>query len=71
MTKKIYSVNEHGYYGDSAVLLFPKCCIRNVKELQEKYLEIIYEEGFQEEFQQLLKDYVGRPTPLFFGRTVE
>jgi tryptophan synthase beta chain len=39
----------------------------NVKELQEKYLQIIYEPGFQNDFWNLLRDYVGRPTPLFLA----
>ncbi|MEK7226617.1 MAG: tryptophan synthase subunit beta, partial [Bacteroidota bacterium] len=45
----------------------PEMLHRNVEELRTKYLEIIYEDGFQKEFQQLLKDYVGRPTPLYFA----
>ncbi len=40
---------------------------RNVEELRTKYLEIIYEEEFQKEFQYLLRDYVGRPTPLYLA----
>jgi tryptophan synthase beta chain len=40
---------------------------RNVEELRTKYLEIIYDESFQKEFQQLLRDYAGRPTPLYFA----
>jgi tryptophan synthase beta chain len=40
---------------------------RNVKELREKYLQIMYEDAFQKEFQYLLHDYAGRPTPLFFA----
>jgi len=41
---------------------------RNVEELRTKYLDIIYEESFQEEFHELLKDYAGRPTPLYFAK---
>ncbi len=45
---------------------------RNVEELRTKYLDIIYEEGFQKKFRELLKDYAGRPTPLYFaGRLSE
>ena len=40
---------------------------RNVEELRTQYLRIIYEPSFQEEFQKLLHDYAGRPTPLFFA----
>jgi tryptophan synthase beta chain len=40
---------------------------RNVEELKTRYLDIIYSESFQKEFQLLLKDYAGRPTPLYFA----
>ncbi len=57
----------HGYYGQFGGAFIPEMLHRNVEELRTKYLEIIYEDGFQKEFQQLLKDYVGRPTPLYFA----
>ena len=62
-----YTVNEHGYYGNFGGAFIPEMLYPNVKELQDNYLKIIYEEGFQKEFQQLLTDYVGRPTPLFLA----
>ncbi len=62
-----YTVNEHGYYGNFGGAFIPEMLYPNVKELQDKYLEIIYSENFQKEFWQLLTDYVGRPTPLFFA----
>jgi len=62
-----FSVDEYGYYGDFGGAFVPEMLYPNVKELQENYLKIIYEDGFQKEFQQLLKDYVGRPTPLFLA----
>lgn len=62
-----FSVNEHGYYGNFGGAFIPEMLYPNVKELQENYLKTIYEEGFQNEFQQLLRDYVGRPTPLFYA----
>ena len=62
-----YTVNEQGYYGNFGGAFIPEMLYPNVKELQEKYLDIIYEEGFQKEFWQLLTDYVGRPTPLFYA----
>ena len=62
-----YSVNEHGYYGNFGGAFIPEMLYPNVKELQENYLKIMYEENFQKEFQQLLVDYVGRPTPLFYA----
>lgn len=62
-----YSVNEKGYYGRFGGAFIPEMLYPNVEELRKNYLTIIYEPEFQEEFKQLLKDYVGRPTPLFFA----
>lgn len=69
MTTKenIFSVNEHGYYGDFGGAFIPEMLYPNVKQLQEQYLTIMEEPAFQQEYQQLLRDYVGRPTPLFFA----
>ncbi len=63
-----YSVNEKGYYGNFGGAYIPEMLYPNVEELQQKYLQIIYEPSFQAEFQQLLEDYVGRPTPLFYAK---
>ena len=59
--------NEQGYYGQFGGAYIPEMLHRNVEELRTKYLEIIYEEEFQKEFQYLLRDYVGRPTPLYLA----
>ena len=59
--------NEQGYYGSFGGAYIPEMLHRNVEELRTRYLEIMQEEGFQKEFQQLLRDYVGRPTPLYFA----
>ena len=59
--------NEQGYYGRFGGAYIPEMLHRNVEELRTRYLEIINEEGFQKEYQQLLQDYVGRPTPLYFA----
>ena len=68
MTKeKEYQPDEWGYYGDFGGAYIPEMLHRNVEELKSKYLEIIYDESFQKEFNALLKDYVGRPTPLFYA----
>jgi len=63
-----YSVDERGYYGNFGGAYVPEMLYPNVEELQQKYMEIIYEPGFQEELQGLLRDYVGRPTPLYFAK---
>ncbi|MFC4816759.1 tryptophan synthase subunit beta [Flavobacterium sp. GCM10023249] len=62
-----YQVNEKGFYGEFGGAFIPEMLYPNVEELREQYLEIIAKPDFQEEFQQLLKDYVGRPTPLYFA----
>lgn len=63
-----YNVNEKGYYGDFGGAYIPEMLYPNVEELRQRYLQITSEEGFKKEFQQLLKDYVGRPTPLYFAQ---
>jgi tryptophan synthase beta chain len=60
--------DEQGYYGRFGGAYIPEMLHRNVEELRTKYLEIIYELAFQKEYQQLLHDYVGRPTPLYFAQ---
>lgn len=63
----IGSPNEQGYYGSFGGAYIPEMLHRNVEELRTKYLEIMYEEEFQKEFRYLLRDYVGRPTPLYLA----
>ncbi len=63
-----YQVNEHGYYGQFGGAYIPEMLHPNIEALQQRYLDIIYEDGFQKEFLSLLKDYVGRPTPLYFAK---
>jgi tryptophan synthase beta chain len=62
-----YAVDEQGYYGKFGGAFIPEMLYPNVDELKEKYLDIIYAPEFQEAFHGLLKDYVGRPTPLYFA----
>lgn len=59
--------DEQGYYGKFGGAYIPEMLHGNIEELKTRYVEIINEEGFQEEFQQLLRDYVGRPTPLYLA----
>lgn len=63
-----FQVNERGYYGQFGGAFIPEMLHPNIEELRDRYLDIIAEPSFQEEFQQLLKDYVGRPTPLYFAK---
>ena len=62
-----FQVDELGYYGQFGGAYIPEMLYPNVEELRENYLNIIYAKEFQEEFHQLLRDYVGRPTPLYFA----
>jgi tryptophan synthase beta chain len=63
-----YTVDTKGYYGKFGGAYIPEMLYPNVEELENKYLKIIYSQDFQQEFQQLLRDYVGRPTPLYFAK---
>ena len=63
-----YSVNEYGYYGKFGGAYIPEMLYPNVEELRTRYLEITGETSFQRELAELLKDYVGRPTPLYYAK---
>jgi tryptophan synthase beta chain len=67
-TTSFQTPNEYGYYGKFGGAYIPEMLHRNVEELKSRYLEIMYDQEFQEEFRQLLRDYVGRPTPLYFAK---
>ncbi len=62
-----FSVDERGYYGEFGGAFIPEMLYPNVHELQQNYLMIINEPGFQQAFHQLLRDFAGRPTPLFLA----
>lgn len=63
-----WAVDERGYYGEFGGAFIPEMLYPSVKELQKKYLAIMGDAGFKKEFDLLLKDYVGRPTPLFLAQ---
>jgi len=63
----VWDVNEYGYYGEFGGAFIPEMLYPNVKELQDRYLSIIRADDFKKEFEHLLKDYAGRPTPLFLA----
>jgi tryptophan synthase beta chain len=60
--------NIFGYYGDFGGAYIPEMLYRNVEELKTRYIAIMYEASFQKEFRELLRDYAGRPTPLYFAK---
>jgi tryptophan synthase beta chain len=63
-----YFVNENGYYGDFGGAYIPEMLYPNVEELRLRYMDIINDEDFQKEMHHLLKDYVGRPSPLYLAK---
>ncbi len=65
--KRKYGADEHGYYGSFGGAYIPEMLYPNVKELEDRYEKIIESEEFQSEFRSVLKDYVGRPTPLYYA----
>ena len=65
--KSRYSINEKGFYGDFGGAFIPEMLYPNVERLRLQYLKISSEPSFQDEFKALLKDYVGRPTPLYYA----
>ncbi|MCK6618163.1 MAG: tryptophan synthase subunit beta [Cyclobacteriaceae bacterium] len=62
-----YNVDLNGYYGDFGGAFIPELLHANIEELRQTYLTILNDESFQKEFIQLLRDYAGRPTPLYFA----
>ena len=64
----MFQVNEKGYYGNFGGAFIPEMLYPNVEDLRKNYLTIIQEEGFQAELDDLLRDYVGRPSPLYFAK---
>ena len=63
-----YTVNDKGYYGQFGGAFIPEMLYPNVEELRSKYLQIISDPEYQRDFHRLLKDYVGRPTPLYLAK---
>jgi tryptophan synthase beta chain len=63
-----YQVNNKGYYGPFGGAYIPEMLYPNVEELQQQYLKIIEDPSFQEEFEDLLRNYVGRPSPLYHAK---
>jgi len=62
-----YQVDENGYYGNFGGAFIPEMLYPNVEELRASYLNIISTPAFKKQFEQLLRDFVGRPTPLYYA----
>ncbi len=66
--KTTYNVAENGFYGEFGGAFIPEMLYPNVEQLRQNYLSISAESSFKTEFNSLLKEYVGRPTPLYFAK---
>ncbi len=62
-----YTVDKKGFYGNYGGAFVPEMLFPNLDELEKNYIKIINDTDFQEDYNNLLKDYVGRPTPLYFA----
>ncbi|TAE41682.1 MAG: tryptophan synthase subunit beta [Runella slithyformis] len=67
-TKSVFSVSERGYYGQFGGAYIPEMLYPNVEELRQNYLTITASAEFQAAYEDLLRDYVGRPTPLYLAQ---
>ncbi len=63
-----YQVDNRGYYGPFGGAYIPEMLFPNVEQLEQQYLEIMNDPSFRAEFDQLLRDYVGRPSPLYHAK---
>ncbi|WP_435262012.1 tryptophan synthase subunit beta [Tenacibaculum sp. nBUS_03] len=63
-----FQPDENGYYGQFGGAFVPELLYPNVKELEDNYIDIINSEAFQKEYKDLLKHYVGRPSPLYLAK---
>ncbi|MDR0419185.1 MAG: tryptophan synthase subunit beta [Prevotellaceae bacterium] len=63
-----YNVNQNGYYGEFGGAYIPEILYSNVENLKSTYAEIFEDIQFKKEFHDLLRDYVGRPSPLYYAQ---
>lgn len=66
--KKTFQVDENGFYGEFGGAYIPEILYATVETLKNEYLKVIESEEFKSEYMQLLRDYVGRPSPLYYAR---
>lgn len=64
---KTYNVNEEGYYGEFGGAYIPEILHKCVEDLRNSYLKIMESEDFKQQYHRLLRDYVGRPSPLYYA----
>ena len=65
-----YQVDNKGFYGEFGGAYIPEMLYPNIEELRQNYIQISESDSFQKEFQSLLTNYVGRPTPLYFAESL-
>ena len=63
-----YNVNEEGFYGTYGGAYIPEILYKTVEDLKQAYLPILESEAFKQEYHALLRDYVGRPSPLYLAK---
>jgi tryptophan synthase beta chain len=68
MNMKSYNIDQNGYYGEFGGSFIPEILHKAIESLREQYLTILESEEFQKEFHELLRDYVGRPSPLYLAK---
>lgn len=68
MSKNKYQADENGMYGCFGGAYIPEMLYPNIENLKSVYQDIINSESFQKEYKTLLKDYVGRPSPLYYAK---
>ena len=66
--KKSFLVDENGFYGDFGGSYVPEILYATVEKLRKEYLAILESKEFQDEYMSLLRDYVGRPSPLYLAK---
>lgn len=62
-----YHINDKGFYGDFGGAYIPELLHSNVEELLQNYKTVLNDDKFKEELKTLLRDYVGRPSPLYYS----
>lgn len=65
-----YHVSPAGYYGEFGGAFIPEMLYANVEEIRQQYLSVMQEKTFKDEFQHLLRDFVGRPSPLYLAKNL-
>lgn len=66
--RRQFNIDTNGYYGSFGGAYIPEMLYPNVEELRQNYLKVMAEPSFKAEFDLLLKDYVGRPSPLYYAK---